>query len=290
MRVSIVSMVSHNSLMGHLPCPINTLLDIYETSCLCSSNTVYYRSMNIPAISFQSLTKVYGNVTALKNLCLDIQEGEFFGLLGPNGAGKTTSLNTIAGLVQPTKGTVVIKGLDAIRQYRQVHSLVGITFQDIVLDSRFLNVREILVYHAGYFGIPIRHAREQADKLLQRFDLWEKRSARAQELSGGMKRRLMIAKALIHDPDIIILDEPTAGADVELRLLIWEMMEDFHMQGKTIVLTTHYLEEAERLCDRVAIIHQGRLLAVGSPKALMKQRNQQHLEDVFLQVVRDETV
>lgn len=242
--------------------------------------------MSIPAISFQSLSKVYGDVTAVDDLCLDIHEGEFFGLLGPNGAGKTTSLNTIAGLVKPTDGTVVIKGMDAIRQYRQVHRLVGITFQDIVLDDRFLNVREILVYQAGYFGIPLRHARNRADELLQRFDLWDKRDARCQELSGGMKRRLMIAKALVHQPPVIILDEPTAGADVQLRLLIWEMMKEFHAQGKTIVLTTHYIEEAETLCDRVAILNQGKLVAEGTPEQLMKQQNQRQLQDVFLQLVR----
>ncbi len=246
--------------------------------------------MKIPAVSFQSLEKVYRNVTALKDLSLDIQEGEFFGLLGPNGAGKTTSLNTIAGLVKPTKGKVLIDGLDAIRQYRETHRLVGMMFQDIILDSRFLNVHEILVYHAGYFGIPRRRAQELANELLKRLDLWNKRTARVQELSGGMKRRLMLAKALIHDPAIIILDEPTAGADVELRLLIWKMMEEFHEQGKTIVLTTHYLEEAERLCDRVAIIDQGKLLVEGSPEELMKRQNQQHLEDVFLQLIRDDSV
>lgn len=246
--------------------------------------------MNVAAISFQHLSKVYGGLTVVDDLCLDIQAGEFFGLLGPNGAGKTTSLNTIAGLVRPTQGTVRVMGLDVLKEYRQVHRLVGITFQEFVLDSRFLNVREILIYQAGYFGIPTRRATSRADELLQHFDLWEKRNARVQELSGGMKRRLMIAKALIHDPPILILDEPTAGADVELRQLIWKMLRDFHAQGKTIVLTTHYLEEAERLCDRVAIIHKGRLLVVGSPTDLARQQNQRHLEDVFLQLVQSEPV
>jgi len=244
--------------------------------------------MNAPAVSFQSLGKKFGDLTALDGLSLDIQEGEFFGLLGPNGAGKTTSLNTIAGLVKPTQGKVLVNGLDATSQYRQVHRLVGMMFQDLILDSRFLNVHEILVYHAGYFGIPARRARQRADELLQRLDLWPKRGSRAQELSGGMKRRLMLAKALVHDPSIIILDEPTAGADVELRHMIWEMMEAYHAEGRTIVLTTHYLEEAERLCNRVAIIHRGKLLEVGSPEALMKRQNQQHLEDAFLELVRDE--
>ncbi|MBI3661407.1 ABC transporter ATP-binding protein [Candidatus Acetothermia bacterium] len=244
--------------------------------------------MIVPAISFQHLRKAYRNLIALDDLCLDLQPGEFFGLLGPNGAGKTTSLHTIIGLVKPTAGRVLVKDLDAVRDYRQVHRLVGITFQEFVLDAQFLNVREILIYQAGYFGVSPKHAGSRADELLQQFALWDKRASRVQELSGGMKRRLMLAKALMHDPEILILDEPTAGADVELRHQIWEMLQDFHQQGKTILLTTHYLEEAERLCERVAILQKGRLLAVGSPKELARQRDQHRLEDVFLELIRSD--
>jgi len=244
--------------------------------------------MIVPAISFQHLCKVYGDLVAVDDLNLEIQSGEFFGLLGSNGAGKTTSLHTIVGLVKPTEGQVLIKGLDAVRDYRQVHKLVGITFQEFVLDAQFLNVREILIYQAGYLGVSPKRAGSRADELLHKFSLWDKRSSRVQELSGGMKRRLMLAKALMHDPEILILDEPTAGADVELRHQIWEMLQDFHKQGKTILLTTHYLEEAERLCERVAILQKGRLLALGSPLELARQRDQHRLEDVFLELIRSD--
>jgi ABC-2 type transport system ATP-binding protein len=242
--------------------------------------------MAVPAISFQHLRKLYGTLVALDDLCLEVQSGEFFGLLGTNGAGKTTSLHTLVGLVKPTSGRVLVRDLDAVRDYRHVHRLVGMTFQELVLDAQFLKVREILIYQAGYFGFSPRRAGPRAEALLKQFSLWEKRSSRVQELSGGMKRRLMLAKALMHDPEILILDEPTAGADVELRHQIWEMLEEFHRQGKTILLTTHYLEEAERLCERVAILQRGRLLAIGPPAELAQQRNQRHLEDVFLDLIR----
>jgi ABC-2 type transport system ATP-binding protein len=230
------------------------------------------------AISFQRLRKVYPSVVAVKDLTLDIQRGEFFGLLGPNGAGKTTSIHVIAGLVKPTAGQVLVNGLDAVRDYQRVHRLVGVMPQEEVLDSWFLNVREILIYNAGYFGIRAREAKGRADELLERFGLGEKRHSKVSELSGGMKRRLMLAKALIHDPDILILDEPTAGADVALRRQIWQLMGELHEQGKTILLTTHYLEEAERLCERVAILDRGELLAVGPPGELIQNAQRDFVE------------
>lgn len=230
------------------------------------------------AISFQHLRKIYPNVVAVKDLTLDIKQGEFFGLLGPNGAGKTTSIQVIAGLVKPTSGRVLVNGLDAVRDYRQVHRMVGVMPQEEVLDSWFLNVREILIYNAGYFGIRSREAKRRADELLERFDLGEKNHAKVSELSGGMKRRLLLAKALIHDPEILILDEPTAGADVALRRQIWELMKELNAQGRTILLTTHYLEEAERLCERVAILDRGELLAVGPPTELTKSAQRDFVE------------
>lgn len=224
------------------------------------------------AISFDHLCKVYANgVEAVKDLTLDMKRGEFFGLLGPNGAGKTTTIGVIAGTVKPTSGCVRVFGLDTVRDYRKVHKLIGVMPQEETLDSWFLNVREILVYNAGYFGIPPREARRRADALLKRFDLWEKRKAQVNELSGGMKRRLMLAKALIHDPEILILDEPTAGADVALRRQLWALMQELNAQGKTILLTTHYLEEAEELCERVAILDMGELVAVGVPEELTRR-------------------
>ncbi len=240
------------------------------------------------AISIEHLCKTYGDLVAVDDLSLEIHRGEFFGLLGPNGAGKTTTINAIVGLVKPTSGRVSVFGLDAVRDYREAHRLMGIAYQEIILDRQFLNVREILIYQAGYFGIPSRRAKLRADELLERFGLWEKRSARVHELSGGQKRRLLLAKALMHDPEILILDEPTAGADVELRLQLWEMLQDLHNQGKTILLTTHYLEEAERLCQRVAILHRGRLRALGAPGELARSRHRERLEDVFLELVRSD--
>ncbi len=231
--------------------------------------------MNEVAIAFEGLTKTYTakgkRVEAVKRLTLTIERGEFFGLLGPNGAGKTTTIGVIAGTVKPTAGSVRVFGLDAVRDYRKVHKLVGVMPQEEALDSWFLNVREILVYSAGYFGLAPREARRRADALLKRFDLWDKRKAEVKELSGGMKRRLMLAKALIHDPEILILDEPTAGADVALRRQLWALMRELNAQGKTILLTTHYLEEAEELCGRVAILDQGELVAIGPPEELTKR-------------------
>jgi ABC-2 type transport system ATP-binding protein len=244
--------------------------------------------MSTPAISLEHLRKSYGDLVAVDDLTLQIERGEFFGLLGPNGAGKTTTINTVVGLVKPTSGHIFVHGLDALRDYRRVHRLIGIAHQETILDGQFLNAREILIYQAGYFGISPRRAKPRADELLERFGLWEKRSARVHELSGGQKRRLLLAKALMHDPEILILDEPTAGADVELRLQLWEMLQSFHRQGKTILLTTHYLEEAERLCERVVILHEGRLRALGAPSDLVRARQQERLEDVFLELVRSE--
>lgn len=244
--------------------------------------------MRAPAIVLEHLRKIYGKLVAVDDLSLEIQKGEFFGLLGPNGAGKTTTINAIVGLVKPTSGRILVNGLDAARDYRQVHRWVGIAFQELILDGSFLNVREILVYQAGYFGIPPRRAGPQADRLLRKFGLWEKRSAKVQELSGGQKRRLVLAKALVHDPEILILDEPTAGADVEMRLQLWEMLQELHSQGKTILLTTHYLEEAERLCERVGILYRGRLALLGAPEQLARQHGQAHLEEIFLELIRSE--
>jgi ABC-2 type transport system ATP-binding protein len=222
------------------------------------------------AISFRDLRKTYkGGVEALSGLSLDIKQGEFFGLLGLNGAGKTTSINVIAGLVKPTSGQVFVDGFDAVRQYRQAHSRVGIAPQEETLDSFFFNVRQILVYQAGYFGIGKLEATKRADALLKEFNLWDKRKAKIVELSGGMKRRLILAKALIHEPPILILDEPTAGADVALRKQIWDKISGLNKAGKTILLTTHYLEEAEQLCERIAIIHHGKVVETGSPDELI---------------------
>jgi len=231
-----------------------------------------------PALAFVDLHKTYrGGTRALQGMSLEVPKGSFFGLLGLNGAGKTTCINAVAGLVRPSSGHVEVHGFDAQKQYRQAHRLLGIAPQEIVLDGRFLNVRNILVYNAGYFGMSKRQANRRADELLQTFALWSKRHDRVQELSGGMKRRLNLAKALVHDPDILILDEPTAGADVALRHQIWDELRRLNALGKTVLLTTHYLEEAERLCDEVAVLHQGRVVRSGKLHALIHTTRPDHV-------------
>jgi len=245
-------------------------------------------SAQTPAIAIVNLSKNYNGTPAVVDLSLEIHKGEFFGLLGPNGAGKTTTIGAISGIVQPTSGEIFVEGLDAVGEYQEVHRRIGVSFQEIILDSRFLNVEEILVYQAGYYGIPAREARPRVIELLEQFELIGKRKALAHQLSGGQKRRLALAKSLIHDPDILILDEPTAGADVQLRHRLWNSLRGLQQDRKTVLLTTHYLEEAEALCDRIAIINHGKLIALDTPKALMAETKKSRLEDVFLTLVEEE--
>ncbi len=246
-------------------------------------------------ISFRNFRKEYKDLVAVKGLNLDIKKGEFFGLLGPNGAGKTTTISALVGLVKLTAGTIIVRGHDSIKEYKKVHRLIGLAPQEENLDFWFLNVREILVYHAGYFGIPQKGAGKKADELLKMMDLWEKRNSKVMELSGGMKRRLLLAKAMMHDPEIIVMDEPTAGADVELRQKLWKYIKLLNREGKTIILTTHYLEEAEALCDRVAIMNKGEIVAMGTPEELKKgvkikgiSSGKGSLEDVYMNLIREE--
>ena len=241
-----------------------------------------------PAISIQNFSKRFGALDAVQDLSLEIEQGEFFGLLGPNGAGKTTTIGAIAGLVRPSSGSIRVLGLDSQHDYQQVHRHIGLSFQEILLDVRFLNVEEILIYQAGYFGISPRNAQPRVDLLLKQFELEDKRTANVQQLSGGQKRRLTLAKALLHDPDIIILDEPTAGADVQMRHRLWDSLRSTQYQKKTVLLTTHYLEEAEVLCDRVGIIDHGRLIAVGTPDELKREHDASSLEALFLKLVAAE--
>lgn len=214
------------------------------------------------AISVEGLTKRYGTVTALAGVDLDIPEGAFFGLLGPNGAGKTTLIHILTGLASPTSGTARILGHDVVRDYRRSRRKVGLAPQEFNFD-RFFPIEDLLVYQAGYYGIPAVAARRRAVDLLERFGLGEKRREKVTRLSGGMKRRLLIAKAMMHDPPILILDEPTAGVDVELRRDLWAYWREQNAAGRTIVLTTHYLEEALALCRTLAVIDLGRIIASG---------------------------
>ena len=226
--------------------------------------------MPSPAIEIKGLTKSYGNVHALNGVDIKINEGEFFGLLGPNGAGKTTTINILTGLVFRDKGSTKIFGKDTVNDYRFTRSKIGIAAQELSVDW-FFPIEKLLFFQAGYYGIRKKDAKPTIDKLLARLGLEKKKDARLRQLSGGMKRRFQLAKALVHDPDIIILDEPTAGVDVELRRDLWQYLRDLHYKGKTILLTTHYIEEAELLCENVAIIDEGKILKEGPPKILTQE-------------------
>ena len=226
-----------------------------------------------PAIQVSGLTKSYGDVHALCGVDITINKGEFFGLLGPNGAGKTTTINILTALVFNDSGSTQVFGKDTVIDYRFTRSKIGIAAQELSVDW-FFSIERLLYFQAGYYGIAPRKAKTNIDSLLKRLGLDKKRNSQLRQLSGGMKRRFQLAKALVHDPSIIILDEPTAGVDVELRRDLWQYLQDLHSAGKTILLTTHYIEEAELLCEKVAIIDQGKILKEGSPKALTQELGQ----------------
>ena len=223
------------------------------------------------AISIKNLTKTYpNNVKALKGISLDIEKGDFFALLGPNGAGKSTAIGIISSLVNKTSGSVEIHGYDLYTQKDQAKSCIGLVPQEFNFNV-FEPVYEIVVNQAGYYGIPRKKAVLRAELLLKQLGLWKKRHDMARELSGGMKRRLMIARALVHEPQLLILDEPSAGVDIEIRRAMWLFLEEINKQGTTIILTTHYLEEAEALCRNIAIINQGEIIENTSMKSLLTQ-------------------
>jgi ABC-2 type transport system ATP-binding protein len=207
------------------------------------------------------------DVVALDSLDLDIRAGEFFGLLGPNGAGKTTAIGILTTRVLPTSGNAIVAGADVVAESVRVRQRIGVVPQRPNADLS-LNVMENLQFHAAYFGIPVGVATQRAYELMERLGLSEKTSAKLAELSGGQQQRLMIVRALMHEPDIIFLDEPTVGLDPQARLDLWEILRDLHNRGRTIVMTTHYMDEADRLCDRLAIVDRGKLLALDTPRAL----------------------
>lgn len=226
--------------------------------------------MNNFAIQISNLKKSYKNVHALNGVNVNISNGEFFGLLGPNGAGKTTTINILTGLVFKDSGNCLVFGKDTVVDYRETRSKIGIAAQELSLDW-FFSIEKLLYFQAGYYGINRIDAKSKIDELLNKLGLEKKRNSKLRQLSGGMKRRFQIAKALVHDPDILILDEPTAGVDVELRHELWNYLRELHSKGKTILLTTHYIEEAELLCENVSIIDEGKILKEGSPKALTEE-------------------
>ncbi len=215
------------------------------------------------ALAIRDLHKTYSNgFQALKGIELDVEQGDFLALLGPNGAGKSTTIGIISSLIRKSSGSVKVFGLDIERQRSRVRRCIGLVPQEFNFNI-FEPVEEIVINQAGYYGIARREARKRAATALQRLGLWDKRRGSARELSGGMKRRLMIARALVHEPQLLILDEPTAGVDIEIRRSMWEFLGEINRNGVTIILTTHYLEEAESLCDKVAIIDHGKIVEHG---------------------------
>ena len=229
------------------------------------------------AIKINKLFKTYDTTEALKGIDLGIKKGEFYGLLGPNGAGKSTTINSITSLVKPSNGHIQIFGKDIENDFRFARSKIGIAHQEVSTDW-FFPLEQLLYFQAGFYGVTRSNAQKRIEYLLNKLGLSKHRSKKMRELSGGMKRRLQIAKALVHDPEIIILDEPTAGVDVELRHDLWLYLQELHQEGKTILLTTHYIDEAELLCERVGIIDKGKLIVEDSVPNLKKLVNNSSIE------------
>lgn len=244
------------------------------------------------AIEFKNLRKEYGTLTALEGVNLKIEAGEFFGLLGPNGAGKTTLISILAGLCRPTSGSAEVMGHDVQRAFRVARRLLGIVPQELVFDP-FFTVRETLTFQSGYFGV--KDNGDWIDEVLFNLGLTDKANENMRSLSGGMKRRVLVAQALVHRPPVIVLDEPTAGVDVELRQSLWKFIGRLNQEGHTIVLTTHYLEEAQALCNRIAILKKGRVVALDTTANLLARVKNPNaadgdLEDVFMQIMNEEKV
>ena len=235
------------------------------------------------AVSINQVCKRFGTLQALAGVSLEIQPGEFFGLLGPNGAGKTTLISCLAGLARPDSGSVQVLGHDVIKDFREARRLLGVVPQELVFDP-FFNVRETLRIQSGYFGI--RKNDDWIDEILHNLDLTSKANVNMRRLSGGMKRRVLVAQALVHKPPVIVLDEPTAGVDVELRQGLWQFVGRLNKEGHTIILTTHYLEEAEALCNRIALMKQGQLVALDTTANLMAAHPGASLEDVFVRTMQ----
>jgi ABC-2 type transport system ATP-binding protein len=236
-----------------------------------------------PALELSALTKRYDSgLLALDRFDLEVHDGAFFGLLGPNGAGKTTLISAVCNLIRVTAGEIRIFGQDHRRA--DARRMVGLAEQDVNLD-RFLDVEETLLYHGGYYGMDRASARRRAGEMMDVFDLRAKAGVRAPQLSGGMRRRLLLARALMHEPRLVILDEPTAGVDFELRLELWAYIRRLHQAGATILLTTHYLEEAEELCEEIAIIRGGRLLARDTADGLREAYEADSIADVYVKAM-----
>ena len=224
--------------------------------------------MSLVPIQLENLVKDYGSLRAVNNVSFEMKPGEIFGLLGPNGAGKTSIISTLVTLEQPTSGTVKIFGLDVTKHPKETKLLTGFVPQELI-NHGYFDVEEILQFHSGYFGR--RNNKERIDYLLHRLSLYDHRKKKVKQLSGGMKRRLLIAKALVHEPKLLLLDEPTAGVDIELRTSLWQFVSELKSQGMSILLTTHYIQEAEELCDRVGIIQKGEIKTIGKTRELVRE-------------------
>ncbi|MDQ2992110.1 MAG: ABC transporter ATP-binding protein [Candidatus Eremiobacteraeota bacterium] len=233
----------------------------------------------------KNLVKRYGDFTAVDDVSFRVEAGDFFGFLGPNGAGKTTTISAIVSLVRKSSGKIAIFGRDIDADWREARKLVGIAPQEYNFD-RYLSIRDVLIFQAGYYGLPKRDVEDRADVLLAQFSLTSKANVEYTKLSGGQKRRLTLARAMIHQPKLLILDEPTAGVDVELRIELWELLRALNAGGMTIFLTTHYLEEAEALCKNIAIIRAGKIVTQQSTSNLLASREGSTLQDVFLELTR----
>lgn len=238
-------------------------------------------------LEIKDLVKVYGSgkdaKKAVDNISLTVPKGSFFGLLGPNGAGKSTTIHCITGIAQPTSGTITIDGTDVVEEYRLARTKVGLSPQEFNVDI-FATPAQLMDYMGGYYGIPAKERHERVESLIERFDLQQHRDVKFQKLSGGLKRRAMLGRALVHTPDLLILDEPTAGVDVEQRHDLWEYLKEMNGRGKTIILTSHYLEEIQYLCNHIAIINHGKIVANGSKEEFME--GGKSVEQRYLEITR----
>lgn len=238
-----------------------------------------------PALEIKNLTKKYGDKVAVDNISLTIPKGSFFGLLGPNGAGKSTTIHCITGIAQPTSGQILVDGTDVVTDYKVARTKVGLSPQEFNVDI-FATPEQLMDYMGGYYSIPHEVRWERINDLIKRFDLEKHRKVKFQKLSGGLKRRAMLGRALIHTPDLLILDEPTAGVDVEQRHDLWAYLKELNAGGKTIILTSHYLEEIQHLCNDIAIINNGKIVAEGTKEEFMKEGKS--VEQTYLEVIKNQ--
>lgn len=236
-----------------------------------------------PMLEIKDLTKKYGDKTAVDTVSLSIPKGSFFGLLGPNGAGKSTIIHCITGIAQPTAGSILIDGTDVVKEYKKARTKVGLSPQEFNVDI-FSTPRQLMDFMGGYYGIHKNVRTERINELIQRFDLQQHADMKFQKLSGGLKRRAMLGRALVHTPELLILDEPTAGVDVEQRHDLWEYLKEMNGRGKTIILTSHYLEEIQYLCNDIAIINHGKIIAEGTKEDFMKDGKT--VEQTYLEITR----